>query len=186
MASRDILEVRSTTQQQPNILRIREAAAQQFQIGVPVMIDLTLGAVKEWDGTTYAAGIAGISKEPGANLPTVATPRVPGANLVTGQAVPNQPQAYVLPVGAPLNDGRTGVVTSTPSTVFLGQIGQSQTRAYTDLGAVFGMTKDTDGHWYVDKTKTGTSAVVRIEKFDFWDKRGVEFTFLPAAVQKMA
>jgi hypothetical protein len=55
------------------------------------------------------------------------------------------------------------------------------------------MTKDTDGQWYVDKTKTGTpgtattGAVVRIVKLAFWDTlRGVHFVFLPAAIQKNA
>jgi hypothetical protein len=52
------------------------------------------------------------------------------------------------------------------------------------------MTIDADGHWYVDKTKTGASAVVQITKLDPEDQsatpRGVYFSVLPAAAQLVA
>jgi hypothetical protein len=203
MASSPILEVQSTTQQQPTITRTIEAAGQTFRIGVPVQIDTTTGAVRQWDGTTTANAIAGISKSPGQNLSAVGTPAVFGANLVTGQAIVNQPLAKVVPVGAPLSDGRTDYAVAVGSTVFFGQVGPTQTTAPTDVGAQYGMTADTDGQFYVDKTKTGapgtatTGAVVKIVKVGvpvlgpgiptIWDNiRGVHFVFLPAAAQKTA
>jgi hypothetical protein len=190
-----MLEIRSTTQQQPNIRRTKELAGQTFNIGVPVQIDAATGAVREWDGTTTASAIAGISKSPGANLGTTGVPAVPGANLVTQQSIVNQPLARVIPVGAPLNDGRTDYATSTDSTVFYGQINPTgQTLLPTDIGTLYGMTKDPgNNQWFVDKTKTGTpgtattGAVVKIVGFDFWDTlRGVHFVFVPAAIQMPA
>jgi hypothetical protein len=184
MASAAIQEIQSTTQQQPTITRTIEMAGQTFQIGVPLMVNVTNGGLMEWDGTTVANGIAGISKSPGANLATTGVAQT----MATRQTVPNQPLAVVIPVGAPLNDGRTDIAIAVQSTVFQGQVGPTQTTLPTDLTVQYGMTKDTDNHWYVDKTKTGTAAaVVKIVKLDFWDTlRGVHFVFLPSAIQKLA
>jgi hypothetical protein len=52
------------------------------------------------------------------------------------------------------------------------------------------LTLDADGHWYIDKTKTGASAVVEIIRIDPNDQnpinRGVYFIVLPSAAQLVA
>jgi hypothetical protein len=35
-----------------------------------------------------------------------------------------------------------------------------------DMGASYGLTKDADGYWYVDKAKTTTSARVYVHNID--------------------
>jgi hypothetical protein len=82
------------------------------------------------------------------------------------------------------NDGKTGAVLAIPDNVFYGQVGPAQTTAASDVGKQYGMTKDADNHWYVDKGKTGVSAVCVITALDTYDtSRGVLFTFLPAVGQ---
>ena len=183
MASAVILEIKSTTQEQPPIDRQIEKAGQTFLLGVPVMTDQTSGGIQEWDGTTTTAGVTGISKEPGSNLTTTGV-----AKTMSYGTVPNQPAAVNIPHGAPANDGRNGYAVAVQSTVFYGQVGPAQTTAPTDVTKQYGMTKDTDGHWFVDKAKTGAgNAIVEIVKLDYWDTtRGVHFTFLPVAIQKLA
>jgi hypothetical protein len=75
-------------------------------------------------------------------------------------------------------------VLAIPDNLFYGQVGPNQTTVITDIGKQYGLTKDVDGHWYVDKNKTGASAVLTITGLDQWDTaRGVLFTFLAAAGQ---
>jgi hypothetical protein len=181
MASAVIYAMRSTVGQQPNMPRILEKAAQTFVLGVPVMVDTTVGAIKEWDGTTVAQGIAGFCKEAASNLTTTGVPKT-----LTFGSVPNQPNAQNIPMGAPINDGRIAVETSNEESIFFAQVGPAQTVAVTDLLKQYGMTKDSDGHWYVDKTKTtvGTNTVVQIVKLDPIDTiRGVQIVVTQAAAQ---
>lgn len=185
---------------QPRMERLDEAAAQTFLMGTPV--SLTGGGVTAWNGTTVAAGIAGISADFGQNLATLGVPlgtilaptKAPfaGGGIKFG-TVPNMPNAANL--SRPyFNDGKSGIVLAIPDNVFYGQVGPAQVTAQTDIGASFGLTIDTDGHWYVDKTKNTSAAwVVQIVDLDAWDKppngiggRGVLFTFLPAAGQLLA
>jgi hypothetical protein len=182
MASAVMLEIQSTTQEQPPIDRSIEKAGQTFQMGVPLMVDQTSGGLQEWDGATVANGIAGVSKEFGANLTTTGV-----AKTISVANVPNQPLAVTIPHGAPANDGRSGYAVAVQSTIFYGQVGPAQTVLPTDVTKQYGMTKDTDGHWYVDKSKTGgAAAVVQIVKLDYWDTtRGVHFVFIPSAIQKL-
>ncbi len=181
MASILIQATRSVVGQQPDHRRLAEDAAQTFLDGAPVMVKQSTGGVVEWDGTTVASGIAGVSKSDASNLTTIGTPQT----LTYGKVV-NQPFAVKIPMGAPLNDGRIGVDTSDASTVFRAQVGPAQSTAVTDLTKQYGLTKDSDGHWYVDKTKTGASAVVVVQGFDNWDKtRGVRISFIPAAQQQL-
>lgn len=144
------------------------------------------GGVNEWNGSTYLGAIAGVSKEDASNLTTVGVPKT-----LTYGHVPNQPSAVKIPLGAPLNDGRIGLDTASLDTVFSGQIGPSQSRTGVIPGNQFGLTKDSDGHWYVDVTKTPTSgsgssnqAVVEIVDLDQFDTlRGVRFKFISVATQ---
>lgn len=184
---------------QPRMERLNEAAAQTFLAGTPV--SLTAGALGAWNGTTIAAGIAGIAKDFGQNLATAGVPlgttasptKAPfqGGGIKFG-TVPNMPLAANL--SRPyFNDGKCGIVLAISDTLFYGQVGPGQVTAATDIGLSYGMTIDTDGHWYIDKTKTGVAAVVSIVDLDYWDMppngvggRGVLFTFLPTVGQILA
>jgi hypothetical protein len=194
MASSEIHSVQTTSGNQARIRRIIEEAGQTFLSGVPVQIASGDGGVKEWDGTTVAFGIAGFSKEGGNNLgalgvlPTAAV--TPTQTLVFG-SVPNESSAKN--IGRPLfNDGRIGFEAADSDTVFLGQVGPAQTALASDVGKSYGMTKDGDNHWFVDKTKStvGTNTVVTIARLDPNDQaatpRGVYFTVATASAQLVA
>lgn len=181
MASAKISSLRSKSGAQPLMRRMAEKAGGTFTEGVPVQWDTTNTGIQEWDGTTITSGIAGTSKEIASNLATTGVAR----NLTFG-SVPNQPLAQNIPAGAPINDGRIGFELADRDTVFFAQIGPAQTLALTDLTKQYGMTKDTDGHWFVDKTKAtvGTNVVCQIVKLDDRDiLRGVHIVFLATAQQ---
>ena len=181
MASSIIYATRSTADTQPGIRRIIELAGQTFLNGTPVQIDAATGAVRAWDGTTVTAGIAGFTKEPGANLTTTGVPKT----LTYPPPPPYQPLAVNIPAGAPINDGRNGFEIATDSTIFYGQVGPAQTAVAADVGAAYGLTIDTDGHWYVDKTKTGATSVVKVVKLAQFDTRGVQFVVMTPAQQQV-
>lgn len=181
MASAIIQEIRTVSGNQPRSTRYNEKAGQTFVSGTPLMIDTGTGSLQAWDGTTLAVGIAGIGKEFGANLATTGV-----AQQQTYGSVPNQPSAQN--ISRPyFNDGKTQIIIANEDTVFYAQVGPSQTTAVTDLAKVYGMTKDSDGHWFVDKTKTGANAVCTVTGLDAVDTtRGVHIMFLPAAIQNLA
>lgn len=194
MASSEIHSVQTTSGNQPRIRRIIEEAGQVFLSGVPVQIASGDGGVKEWDGATVAFGIAGFSKEGGNNLgalgvlPTAAV--TPTQSLTFG-SVPNETSAKN--IGRPLfNDGRIGFEAADGDTIFLGQVGPAQTALASDVGKQYGMTKDGDNHWFVDKTKStvGTNTVVQVVKLDPNDQnatpRGVYFVVAAGAAQLVA
>jgi hypothetical protein len=202
VASALMYALQTVSGNQPRIRRIIEKAGQTFLAGTPVVIDTASGAMIAWGGSTTAFGIAGITKEPGSNLG--ATPPTPltttigiggpagaqGAKVLSFGAVPFQTAALNIPRGAPINDGRIGFEVADPDTVFYGQVGPSQTTVATDVGTQYGMTIDSDNHWFVDKTKTGGTVVCTIVKLDPNDlsatPRGVYFTFLQSAAQIIA
>lgn len=191
MATALIQERGTVSGNQMRMSRPIEDAGQTFLAGTPVQLNATNGGVQAWNGTTVTAGIAGIAKEFGANLTTagvsLGTTGAPGSipplgGGMTFGSVQNMPGAVNL-LRPYFNDGRTGIVLAIPDTVFYGQIGPTQAAPTSaDVGLSFGLTKDTDGHWYVDRTKNvPASAVVQITGLDAWDtSRGVLFTFLPA------
>jgi hypothetical protein len=172
--------------------RLNEDAGQTFVAGTPLMLNNVTGALKAWDGATIANGIAGICKEFGANLATAGVPlntTQPASNApqvgggVSIGSVQNEPAAVNL-LRPYFNDGKTGIILAITDTVFYGQVGPAQAVAATDIGKQYGLTKDTDGHWYIDRTKTGASAVLVVTGFDQWDTaRGLLFTFLPGIAQ---
>ena len=193
MASAEIHAVGTVSGNQARMRRIIEEASQTFLVGVPVQIAAGDGGLKEWDGTTLASAIAGFSKEAGNNLAVLGvapTASVPSAQSLTFGSVPFQASAKN--IGRPLfNDGRIGFEVAELDNIFSGQINPTgQTLAATDVGKTYGMTKDSDGHWFVDKTKTGANAVVQIVKLDPGDQsatpRGVYFVVLAAAAQLLA
>lgn len=199
MASVLITDRGTVSGNQPRMERLDEAAAQTFLAGTP--LSLTGGFLGAWNGTTIANGIAGISKEFGANLATGGVPlgtvlaptKAPfaGGGIKFG-SVPNMPNAANL--SRPyFNDGKTGIVLAITDTLFHAQVGPGQVTAATDVGLSYGLTIDSDGHWYVDKTKTGAAAVLQIVNLDNWDLppngvggRGVFFNFLPTVAQLLS
>lgn len=186
MASSEIHSVQSTSGNQPRMRRIIEKAAQTFVNGVPVQISAADGGIAEWDGATVAFGIAGFAKEFANNLATVGV-----AKQITQGSVPNQPSAQNI-MRPYFNDGRIEIEVADGDTVFLGQVSPAQTALATDVGKQYGMTKDADGHWFVDKAKVtvGTNTVVTVVKLDPNDQsatpRGVYFTVNAGAAQIVA
>ena len=178
MATALIQERGTVSGNQMRMQRMIEKAGQTFKSGTPLMIDTTVGALKAWDGTTVSDGIAGIAKEFGANLASTGVAQQQSFGSVQNEAnASNISRPY-------FNDGQTGIVVANQDTMFYGQVGPSQTTAATDVGKTYGMSIDTDGHWFVDKTKTGVNAVVTIVGLDDWDTtRGVKFVFLASASQ---
>jgi hypothetical protein len=181
MATARIYPTRTISGNQPVSHRIIEESAQTTLLdGIPVQLKAD-GGVGVWDGTTLAAGIAGISGEGGHNLTTTG---VAQQTVVSGSSVPFETLAQVMArPGA--NDGKILFYPAAADTVFFGEVGPAQTTAASDRGKNYGMTIDTDNHWFVDKTKTAANAVVNVVEIDtlFDTVRGVWFTFLPAAAQ---
>jgi hypothetical protein len=176
--SAEIKVVRTLSGNSPNVNRIIENAAQTFLRGTIVQIDDATGSVEEWDGTTYANGIAGVSADFGADLTTAGVAKQPGA---ISNVVPYQASAVFIPRGAPPNDGKTMVQIANLNNVYYGQTGTAVAQA--NVGNAYGLTKDTDGHWYIDLSKAtdGTNTAVRIVGLDPTDQgstlRGVFFQF---------
>ena len=180
--------------------RIIEEAGQTFLSGTPVQVDSsTDGGLAVWDGSTITAGIAGISYEAASNLGSTGSgapvPLAPftGVGAVAGTfgSVPNQASAKNIAHGAPLNDGRCGLSENVADTVFsaaFGTTGVATTPLVTDVGKAYGMTKETaSGYWYIDKAKTGGSAVATVVALDnratVAAGTQVHFTFLPVTQQ---
>src|SRR5271154_4447155 len=164
MASAEIHSIQTVSGNQPRMRRLIEEAGQTFLPGTPTQIASGDGGLKAWDGVTVAAGIAGFSKEFGNNLAALGVQPTAAVNPNPQQGnavVPFEPSA--ISITRPFfRDGRQGIEVAVADTVFLGQVGPAQTTLATDVGKQYGMTLDADGHWYVDKTKTGASAVVEI------------------------
>jgi hypothetical protein len=180
MASAIIYGSRSQSGTQPAQRRISEKAAQTWLMGVPVNVDST-GNLIEWDGTTVAAAIAGVSAEQARNRTTAGTPQViPATNFVPA----NQPNAVNITL-PPFDDGKLNIYISNQDTIFFGQVGPSQLASAVVVGKAYGMTKDSDNHWYVDTTKvtSGTNTVVIVVGIDDYDPRGVYFKFQAAAIE---
>ena len=182
MASALIQERGTVSGNQMRMERYIEDVGQTFLQGTPLMVNTANGALKAWDGATLTNGIAGIAKEFGANLATAGTPLGTQGGITFGSV---QNEAAAVNLTRPyFNDGKTGIIVATPDTVFYAQVGPAQTVAATDLTKQYGLTKDTDNHWFVDKTKTGASAAVVVVGFDAYDTaRGVLVNFLPGVAQ---
>lgn len=140
--------------------RLLEKATQTFKQGVPVQIEVASGFIIECAAIVSAATalIAGFSTEPGNNLTTNGV-----AKTLTYGSVINQPNAVLIPVGAPPNDGTIGFETCPDDVTFIGVYGDSSTAAnatlaQTQVGAIRGLTKDAgNGFWYVDNFITATA-----------------------------
>jgi len=166
----------------PVIKRWPENAGETALMGVPVLI--TSGYAGESpainDGTDQ---IFGFSLEFFHDLDSDGVPKT-----LTYGAVQNQSNAVLIPAGAPLSDGCIGVVVANSNTEFLGRVGSSQTVSASDLGASFGLTKDSNNQWYVDTSKTTVNggACVKLTEIIDADTEGglVAFVVLAARYQQ--
>lgn len=179
MSSIEIHAVRTGSGNQPAVRRIIEELTQTFLPGTPVIITAADGGVAVWGGNPAATPlIAGLSLETASSLAATGV-----AKTLTFGKVPNEAAAVNIPRGAPLNDGRVGFEVANSDSVFKGQVGPIQTTAVTDVGLVYGLTLDADGHWYVDKTKVtiNVDACVKVVGLDQFDTtRGVFFQVVPS------
>lgn len=196
-----ITVAQTTTNTTEETTSINEKAGQTFLNGVPVQ--LNAGVVQEWDGTTVAKGIWGISEQDASNLATdgagAAGPFTgigfPGTGTTFGK-VPFESSAVNIPRGAPFSTGQTISAAATQETIFRGQTDNntftnaaSITPVQANIGSQFGLTKDASGHWYVDlgKTTVGTNTVVEIVNLDPIDgsipNANVLFVIVKAASQ---
>jgi hypothetical protein len=173
----------SVSGNQPRVNRIPEDDHETFIAGTPVQV--VAGDVEAWDGVTIAAGIAGIAYEDASNLAVAGT-----AETAHFGEVINEPAAVNIFRGAPLNDGQIGVEVAVQDTLFHAQVGAATVPAGA-LSTHYGLTKDTDGHWYVDTAKVTTSGggkdtVLQVVRLDENDPRGVWFVFEASASQLLA
>lgn len=176
-----------------------EAAGQTFKFGSPVQLNGS-GYVQEWDGITVSAGILGVAESFGLNLGSAgAGAPVPPFGGVTGSgaiqtygSVINEPNAVNIAIGTPISEGRTLYMEPREATIFQalfdnsnGTVAADYTPTQADIGVKYGLTRDANGYWYVDKNKTGGSAVVQIVALPQGSivNALVNFVFLAAAVQ---
>ncbi len=144
----------------PAMLRTPEGATQTFQLGVPTQ--LVGGFVQEWT-TMGVTTIYGVSAQKAANYTVAGVPV--DLNDPAAGPPPNQPAAIVIPMGAALRDGNTGVYVANGATVFTIalKLGQVFTQALLIPGTLYGLTKDaTTGFWYLDTTVTGGNSAAAV------------------------
>jgi hypothetical protein len=179
----------------------QEKAGQTFVKGTPVQ--LNAGVLQAWDGTTVAAGIYGVAAEDAHNLATdgagfpapFGVVGFPGTGTTFGK-VPFQASAVNIPEGAPPVKGLVVCWLATLDTIFRAQTdngsGSATTPTKANIGTLYGLTVDANGHWYVDfnKTTVGTNTVVQMVDLDPIDGSSANarilFTFTKAAQQLTA
>jgi len=175
-----IVVARTTQDSSPAIRRYQEKASQTFKEGTPVFRDNAVeGGVREWSGVVATSKVAGIAIEAASNLTTVGV-----AKTLTFGSVPNQSLAVNIPRGAPLNDGSIGVQLADDTTEFQGVVLEGITALETDVGKSYGLTKDSNNYWFIDKTKTDSVVITGVYPGDAGRDSGrLFFRFLPAAAQ---
>lgn len=166
---------------QAAVRRYLEKSTQTFLPGTPVQIDVAgaTGFLIACPAMTSVATaiIAGFSLEKGHNLTTSGTAPTSGADVNEGSPV-NQPLAVIIPGGAWPSDGSQGVALAADINQFIGIEGGSTTDAdgtiaQSQLGSIFGLTKDaTTNYWYVDIDKTTAAGGACVEIVGFVDPIG--------------
>ena len=199
-----ILPVKSVSGNQWAARRIIEESAQTFKIGTPVAVAAADGGIIAWGGATVSGAvgsIVGISYEAASNLASTGLgapqPNQPvtglGAALTFG-SVPNEASAKNIPHGAPINDGRVGLVLAEfADTVFSGTLGNNGNFAnwadsLLSTNPLAGLTIDSGGNfWYVNLNVT--TGPVRIVGRDLRDPIGsgnrVLFQFITSQIQQL-
>lgn len=167
-----------------------EKATQSFLQGTPVQMSAGYLQACATINSAATALIAGISTVAGASLASSGVPKT--QNLT--QAVPNQPNAVITPLGAPPNDGTSQFLLACEEQTFEGTLGDSSDNtlavlAVAQIGAIYGLTKDAgNSFWYVDHNITTTAGGACVEVINLIDAVGtlngkVEFRITKAAQQ---
>jgi len=196
-----IIQVQNKANTTPFTYALPEKAAQTFLFGTPLM--LNGGYSQAWDGLSFTNAILGISESFGLQLGTdgAGSPTPPWGGITTGYygggvppAISNQPSAVSIPLGQPVSDGRTLFLSPGQDNVFEAIFDTTKTSIaagdYTptqaDIGTLYGLSKDGNGYWYVDKFKTGGSSCIQIVGINpidgFIANARVRFVFVPANV----
>lgn len=146
-----VFRVEGSSDALPQTYRLAQAATQTFNLGTPVAV--VTGFVQASGAIAATTNqIAGFSDQFGDNLVTAGVAPVGGSGVKYG-SVQNQPAAVNIPIGAPLADGAAGVLVANNLTIFYGKTDAAHALAQTDIGAIYGLTKDaTTGNWFVDTT----------------------------------
>jgi hypothetical protein len=194
-----IIQVQNKANTTPFTYALPEKAGQSFLFGTPLM--LNGGFTQAWDGVTFTNAIVGVSESFGLNLGTDgAGAPVPPWGGITGPmaiqtygSVPNQPLAVNIALGTPVSDGRSLFVSPGVDNVFeaifdnsAGAVAADYTPVQSDIGKLYGLTKDANNYWYVDKNKAtaGTNTCVQIVGINPVDgsivNGKVRFSFVPA------
>ena len=146
----------------PQIKWILAHSGNIYNRGVPVA--LSSGYLIESPTLSAAFTIVGFSCQAGTNLLASGVAPVGGSGYTYG-SVPNQPQAVNIAIGSPMADGTEGVFVADENTIFQGVVDSGHTVAITDLGQLYGLTKDTTtNNWFVDTTiiTAATGGIVEI------------------------
>lgn len=142
----------------PQARRLLEKASQTFKQGTPVVVEST-GYLIASPTLSSALKLAGFCQEPASNLASSGVPKT-----LTYGSVQNQPSAKLIPGGAPPNDGRCGVNIADENTQFILPCDLAHTPAVTDVGLIYGLTKDaTSGLWFIDTTITAAASGAVLE-----------------------
>lgn len=157
------------------IRRLAEKATQTFLIGTPVQIEVASGFIQACAAIVSAATalIAGFATEFANNLSSSGV-----AKTLTYGSVQNQSAAVLIPVGAPPSDGTMGFHEAVDSTIFVGVKGDGADNtlaviAQTDLGAIYGLTKDAgNNYWYIDHNITTVNGGACVQITDLIDPVG--------------
>src|SRR6267142_1506733 len=197
-----IIPAKTISGNQWSARRVIEDATQTFKLGTPVALAAD-GGVIAWAGVIVSGlvgSVIGISYEAASNLASTGLgapqPNQPvtglGAALTFG-SVQNEASAKNIPHGAPLNDGRVGLILAgAADNVFSGTLGTTGnftnwSDALLSTNPIAGLALDTGGNfWYVN---LGATNLVRIVGRDLRDPIGsgnrVLFQFLFTAVQSL-
>lgn len=184
-----IIVVGTESGNQEPIQNYIETSGQTFLRGTPV--SLSSGAVIAWGGTTAlnSAGasanlILGIAAIPAFNYavtgasapqPPYGPIGFPGGTPTFG-SVPNQSSAVNLLHGSPFANGLSLVQQAYEDTIFEAMVDASSASTFnatnTNIGAQFGLSKDSSNLWYVDlaKTTVGTNTcltILSLNPFDY-------------------
>lgn len=118
-----------------------QASGQTFKTGSPVQ--LSSGYCQQWDGSTVAAGIYGVSLEAGSNLGTAGEgypanfgQQGPPWSTFTEGPPPNQPDAVTIPYGAPFLTGGVLTMLAVQDTIFKAQTDTSEGTTTISAGSV--------------------------------------------------
>jgi hypothetical protein len=158
--------------------RIAEKSGQTFLQGTPVQVDVAgaTGFMIACPVMTSVATaiIAGFSTEAASNLSSSGVAQT----LAIAQKPPNQPNASIIPIGSPPNDGTVGFTVADNVSEFIGTFGDSSDNtlavlAQAQIGAIFGLFKDPgNSFWYVDNHVTSTAAGACVEVLELIDPIG--------------